>query len=107
MYPRGANGAAQALIDSRTLADLLVQTHDPREALMAYETARLEKTATIVKTNRLHPPDFINTKVDELSGGKPFRHIDDLISQAELKRICDDYAQIAGFSREAVNPSGS
>ena len=106
MYPRGANGAAQALIDSRTLADLLIQTRDPREALTAYEAARLETTATIVRTNRVNPPDVINTKVDALSGGKPFRHIDDLISQEELKRICDDYAQIAGFSREAVNPTG-
>ena len=102
MYPRGANGAAQAIIDSRTLADLLTTASDPREALTAYEKARLEVTANIVRTNRQHPPDFINTKVDELSGGKPFANIDDLISQEELKRIADNYARIAGFSRDAV-----
>ena len=33
MYPRGANGAAQAIIDSRTLADLLSKMSDPLEAL--------------------------------------------------------------------------
>lgn len=107
MYPRGANGAAQAIIDSRTLADLLAQESDPREALTAYEKARLEVTANIVRTNRQHPPDYINIKVDELSGGKPFRNIDDLISQEELKRIAENYAKIAGFSREAVGSGGN
>jgi 2-polyprenyl-6-methoxyphenol hydroxylase-like FAD-dependent oxidoreductase len=102
MYPRGSNGSAQALIDARTLADQLVQHADPLAALKSYEALRLEPTAKIVRTNRATPPDFIIMKADELSGGKPFRHIDDLISQAELKAISDNYAKVAGFSREAV-----
>ena len=81
MYPRGSNGAAQAAIDARTLAELLSQNSNPREALLAYEKARLETTANVVRTNRQHPPDFINIKVDELTGGKPFECIDDVISQ--------------------------
>ena len=71
-------------------------------ALGAYEAARLEATAKIVRTNREHPPDFINIKVDQLTGGKPFRHIDDVISQEELRRISDDYKKVAGFSLGAV-----
>jgi 2-polyprenyl-6-methoxyphenol hydroxylase-like FAD-dependent oxidoreductase len=102
MYPRGANGAAQAIIDSRTLADLLSHTSEPVEALVAYEEARLEVTAHIVRTNRQYPPDYINIKVDELTGGQPFQNIDDVISQAELKQISENYARIAGFSKEAV-----
>ena len=98
MYPRGSNGAAQAIIDARTLAELLRATSDPLAALGAYEAARLETTAKIVRTNREHPPDFINIKVDQLTGGKPFRHIDDVISQEELRRISDEYKKIAGFS---------
>lgn len=101
MYPRGSNGSAQALIDGRTLADLLAALPpgaDPRPALKTYESQRLPVTARIVETNRSVPPDFINIKVDELSGGKPFRHIDDLISQDELRQISDNYKQIAGFS---------
>ncbi len=105
MYPRGSNGSAQALIDARTLADELVQHADPLAALKSYETLRLDTTANIVRTNRSTPPDFIIMKADELSGGKPFRHIDDLISQAELKAISDNYAKVAGFSREAVGPA--
>lgn len=105
MYPRGSNGSAQALIDGRSLADELSRLAvgaDPRAALSAYEALRLPLTARIVQTNRSVPPDFINIKVDELSGGKPFRHIDDLISQEELRRISDNYKQIAGFSLDAV-----
>lgn len=102
MYPRGSNGSAQGLIDARTLADLLERTPDPVFALQAYEKARLEPTARVVQTNRTVPPDFINIKVDELSGGKPFRHIDDLISQEALREISENYKRIAGFSKEAV-----
>ena len=109
MYPRGSNGSAQALIDARTLADQLVSLGasggDPRSALQAYEQLRLEPTARIVHTNRAVPPDFINIKVDELSGGKPFRHIDELISQEELRQISENYKKIAGFSIEALKPA--
>ncbi len=102
MYPRGSNGAAQAIIDARTLAESLRTLRDPMAALAAYEDARLEPTARIVRTNREHPPDYINIKVDQLTGGKPFRHIDDVISQEELRRISDEYKRIAGFSLAAV-----
>jgi len=97
MYPRGSNGAAQALIDARTLADLLVKG-DAVSALDEYEKLRLEPTSKVVRTNREFPPDFINIKVDQLTGGKPFRHIDDVISQDELRRISEEYKKIAGFS---------
>ena len=102
MYLSGSNGSAQALIDACTLADQLAQNADPLAALKSYELFRLEPTATIVRTNRATPPEFIIMQADELSGGQPFRHIDDLISQAELKAISDNYAKIATFSREAV-----
>lgn len=104
MYPRGSNGSAQALIDGRTLADELSQNSDPLAALKSYEALRLAPTAKIVETNRTVPPDFIIMKANELSSGQPFRHIDDLISQDELRKISENYAKIAGFSREALGP---
>lgn len=106
MYPRGSNGSAQALVDARTLADELASTpagDDLAHALHRYETVRLPLTSKVVLTNRSTPPDFINIKVDELTQGRPFRHIDDVISQAELRKISDDYKKIAGFSLEAVH----
>jgi len=98
MYPRGSNGSAQALIDARTLSDQLSQQADPRDALKMYESLRLSTTAQVVETNRNVPPDFIIMKAQELSGGKPFRHIDDLISQDELRQISDNYKNVAGFA---------
>jgi 2-polyprenyl-6-methoxyphenol hydroxylase-like FAD-dependent oxidoreductase len=98
MYPRGSNGSAQGLIDARTLADLLAQSTDPVATLKAYQDLRLPATAKVVETNRTQPPDFIIMKADELSGDKPFNHIDDLISQDELRKISDHYKEIAGFA---------
>jgi 2-polyprenyl-6-methoxyphenol hydroxylase-like FAD-dependent oxidoreductase len=98
MYPRGSNGAAQAAIDARTLADLLAKHDDVRDALRAYEAARLEPTAKVVRTNRDHPPDFINIKVEELVGDKPFENLDDYITQGELRALSENYKTIAGFS---------
>src|SRR5882757_315307 len=72
MYPRGSNGSAQAAVDARALADCLQANPDPRAALLAYEDARRETTAKIVRTNREHPPDFINIRVEELVGDRPF-----------------------------------
>jgi 2-polyprenyl-6-methoxyphenol hydroxylase-like FAD-dependent oxidoreductase len=98
MYPRGSQGAAQAIIDARTLAEIVARGTGPEEALKEYEQARLGPTARIVRANREHPPDFIIMKVEELTGDKPFDHIDAVISQEELRRMSDEYKRIAGFA---------
>ncbi|VCU70835.1 3-hydroxybenzoate 6-hydroxylase [Pigmentiphaga humi] len=100
MYPRGSNGSAQAILDARTLAECLAASPDDADAALAkYESARRPATARVVETNRTVPPDYIIMKVDELSGGKPFDKLDDLISQQELQAISDNYKQIAGFQQ--------
>jgi 5-methylphenazine-1-carboxylate 1-monooxygenase len=98
MYPRGSNGAAQATIDAHTLADCLAAKDDPRDALKAYEDARRDVTARIVRTNREYPPDFINIKVEELVGDRPFDNLDKYITQDELRALSEDYKRVAGFS---------
>jgi 2-polyprenyl-6-methoxyphenol hydroxylase-like FAD-dependent oxidoreductase len=102
MYPRGSNGAAQGAIDARVLAECLHQNADARAALRAYEAARREATAKVVRTNREYPPDFINIKVEELVGDKPFDRLDDYITQDELRALSDNYKRIAGFSLSDV-----
>jgi 2-polyprenyl-6-methoxyphenol hydroxylase-like FAD-dependent oxidoreductase len=98
MYPRGSNGSAQAAIDARVLADCLQQGSDPREALRAYEDERRPATARVVRTNREFPPDFINIKVEELVGDRPFDNLDDYITQDELRALSDNYKKTAGFA---------
>src|SRR5215470_7149115 len=98
MYPRGSNGAAQAAIDARVLADLMKKGPNLRDALKAYETARVAPTAKVVRTNREQPPDFINIKVEELVGDKPFDDLNKYITQDELYALSENYKRIAGFS---------
>ena len=98
MYPRGSNGAAQAVIDARTLADCLKSERNPSQALARYEAMRLNATAKVVQTNREFPPDFINIKVEQLVGDRPFEDLDKYISQQELEALSDQYKRIAGFA---------
>jgi 2-polyprenyl-6-methoxyphenol hydroxylase-like FAD-dependent oxidoreductase len=105
MYPRGSNGSAQALVDAATLANLLGERGDPVAALRHYEALRQPATARVVETNRTVPPDFIIMKADELSGHQPFEGtIDDLVSADELRRISEEYKQVAGFALKPGTP---
>jgi 2-polyprenyl-6-methoxyphenol hydroxylase-like FAD-dependent oxidoreductase len=98
MYPRGSNGSAQAVIDARVLADCLAGEPDPASAFAAYEAARRETTAKVVRANRENPPDLINIKVEELVGDRPFGNLDDYITQEELRALSDNYKRLAGFA---------
>ena len=98
MYPRGSNGSAQGLLDARALADALAAHSVPADALKAYEAERVQKAAKVVRTNRLTPPDFINIKVEELTGDKPFDNLDRFITQDELRTLSDQYKAVAGYA---------
>ena len=103
MYPRGSNGAAQGAIDARVLTQhLRANPGDSPAALRAYEAARAPATAKIVRTNREHPPDFINIKVEELVGDRPFNNLNDYITQDELRSLSENYKRIAGFTLSDV-----
>jgi 2-polyprenyl-6-methoxyphenol hydroxylase-like FAD-dependent oxidoreductase len=102
MYPRGSGGSAQGLIDARVLADKLVEEPDPVAALRAYEMARAGPAAEVVRTNRIAPPDFINIRVEELTGDRPFDRLDDYITQDELRALSDQYKRVAGYSLEQL-----
>jgi 5-methylphenazine-1-carboxylate 1-monooxygenase len=104
MYPRGSNGAGQAILDARALADCLADTADPVAALHTYEVRRLEATAKVVRTNRTTPPDWILGEVHKRTGDKPFATIDAVISRAELVAITDAYKRVAGYDKEKLRP---
>ena len=55
-----------------------------------------------MRTNREHPPDFINIRVEELTGDKPYDDLDKFITQDELKTLSDNYKRVAGFAVEDV-----
>ncbi|MEX0871600.1 MAG: FAD-dependent monooxygenase, partial [Aquisalimonadaceae bacterium] len=105
MYPRGSNGAGQAVLDAKCLAENLRQHDDPVEALKAYEFERLPVTAKVVLTNRSTPPDVIIKEVYDRTGDKPFDRIEDVISQDELRELSEGYKRIAGFDRNSLRSS--
>jgi 2-polyprenyl-6-methoxyphenol hydroxylase-like FAD-dependent oxidoreductase len=105
MYPRGANGAAQAILDCRALADSLRKNSAPLAALAEYECVRLPATSQVVLTNRQNPPDAILREVFLRTGDRPFRAIDDVISREELIGMSERYHRISGSDKETVQRS--
>jgi 2-polyprenyl-6-methoxyphenol hydroxylase-like FAD-dependent oxidoreductase len=102
MYPRGSNGAGQAILDARALTDALVAHRDPLAALLAYETVRLPFTAEVVRMNRKNPPDAILREAFERTGDKPFDRVEDVISREELVALSEGYKRVAGFDRQSL-----
>lgn len=99
MVPRGSNGAGQAILDARALADVLAAIADPVAALAEYERLRLEPTTNVVLTNRANPPDAILREVWRRTGDKPFARIEDVIAAEELRALSEGYKAVAGLRR--------
>jgi 2-polyprenyl-6-methoxyphenol hydroxylase-like FAD-dependent oxidoreductase len=106
MYPRGSNGAGQAILDARSLAGCLARDSDPEEALKQYEAKRLQAANGLVLRNRSDPPDAILREVWKRSGDQPFARIEDVISREELVAISESYKRVAGFERETLAKRG-
>ena len=102
MYPRGSNGAGQAIVDARFLTGQIKQLGATPDALTAYETVRNPATAKVVLTNRSDPPDAILREVWNRSGGRNFERIEDVMPTAELQAILERYKKVAGFDRETL-----
>ena len=102
MYPVGSNGASQAILDARFLADRLADAEHPVQALWTYEQVRLPMTAEIVRMNRRGGPEGV---IDAVEARAPdgFSNIDDVLSFEQRKAIVRGYASTAGFAREQVN----
>jgi 2-polyprenyl-6-methoxyphenol hydroxylase-like FAD-dependent oxidoreductase len=102
MYPVGSNGASQAILDARALADRLAGAEHPAHALWAYEQERLPPTAQIVRMNRSGGPEGV---IDAVEARAPdgFSNIDAVLSYEQRMAIVRGYAATAGFARDQVN----
>jgi len=101
MYPVGSNGASQAILDARCLADRLAGAEHPRQALAAYEAERLPMTAEIVRSNRKGGPEGVIDAVEALAPDG-FDDIEKVLPYAKREAIVRGYAQKAGFAKEQV-----
>ncbi|HET7793035.1 MAG TPA: flavin-dependent oxidoreductase [Rhizobacter sp.] len=98
MYPIGSNGASQAILDARSLADALAEQPGIDAAFDAYEAERLPKTANIVLLNRQNGPEQVMA-IAEQRAPQGFAHIHDVMPREELEGISARYKQVAGFAK--------
>ena len=99
MYPIGANGASQAIIDARVLSDQLEREPGP-EGLSAYESIRRPVTTGVVLQNRKAGPEqVLDIAAARVTG--PDDRIEDLITAAELEEVAASYRKVAGFRKKA------
>jgi 2-polyprenyl-6-methoxyphenol hydroxylase-like FAD-dependent oxidoreductase len=102
MYPTGSNGAGQAILDARALADALLATNNIESALQFYDGVRRPATAEIVRRNRLGGPERVIDIVEQRAPDG-FDDLESVISFGERQNISDEYSAMAGFSKESVN----
>jgi 2-polyprenyl-6-methoxyphenol hydroxylase-like FAD-dependent oxidoreductase len=102
MYPAGANGASQAIIDARVLARELALQPSVELAVSAYDAHRRPATTAVQLANReLGPVRVLNIVEERAPDG--FTNLDDVISPQELNQIASNYKATAGFEVEQLN----
>lgn len=101
MYPVGSNGASQAILDARSLAQHLLATDSVEDALAAYETERRPATTDILLANRRGGPVQV---IDLVEARAPdgFDDINRVASYGERHAIATGYARLAGYARDQV-----
>ena len=102
MYPFGGSGAAQAILDAKSLAAQLARASgDVPGALNAYEQERREKVSAVVMSNRQGGPErVIDFVLSRLSGSAA--SLEDVAPFEERKAIVQGYSKIAGYSADQL-----
>ncbi|MCP5265104.1 MAG: FAD-dependent monooxygenase [Burkholderiaceae bacterium] len=104
MYPHGANGSAQAVLDARRLALELSRRTSIEAALRVYENARRPATAELLAMHRAGGPDSIldlyETRVGDATGP-----LEQVLPFHEREQIARRYRKLAGFDAQTLNYS--
>jgi 2-polyprenyl-6-methoxyphenol hydroxylase-like FAD-dependent oxidoreductase len=107
MYPIGANGASQAILDAEVLAHALAESNgNIEDAMSAYEARRLAPTAQVVLSNRAKGPERVLQLANERIRG-PEDRIAEIITREELDAITQDYQRLSGFDLETLRKRGA
>ncbi|TIC79302.1 FAD-dependent monooxygenase [Nocardioides sp. GY 10127] len=99
MYPRGGNGACQAIVDGGALASALAATDDVDAALKAFESARINVVNGIVMAHRGEGYEVIRRMVEDRTEGKPFSDIEEVLPMEEADAIFSKYHSLVGQPR--------
>jgi 2-polyprenyl-6-methoxyphenol hydroxylase-like FAD-dependent oxidoreductase len=106
MYPIGSNGSSQAILDARVLAREIQDKGETAAALEAYEAERRPATSQLVLLNRGNGPERVMQMVEERAPNG-FEAVTEVLSQAELEEVANNYKRVAGFQVEALNAKPS
>ncbi|WP_062388051.1 FAD-dependent monooxygenase [Demequina iriomotensis] len=98
MYPRGGNGACQAIVDGGALASRLA-TMSVEDALVDFEAARLPQVNGMVMAHRGEGYEVIRRMVAERTGCESFEDIEDVLPLEEADAIFSKYHAMVGQPR--------
>lgn len=106
MYPFGGNGAAQAILDAKSLGHALATCGvDSVAGLARYEGERLQKANAVVMANRQGGPErVIDVVMSRLTGSE--QSVDTVVSVDERRAIVRGYSQVAGYSPDSLKKIG-
>ena len=102
MYPTGSNGASQAIIDGRILAQKMLEHGVTPDALSAYDAQLCGPVSELVLRNRGAGPFGLLNLLQERCGNE-FDDIDAVIPAAERAAFMAKYKSAAGFAMDALN----
>jgi 2-polyprenyl-6-methoxyphenol hydroxylase-like FAD-dependent oxidoreductase len=103
MYPIGANGSSQALLDAEAIAEAIAaQPRDLPEALAAYQGRRLASANAVVLANRERGPERLLQLADERLAVAPVPEGDMILDAATIDAVTAGYRRTAGFERDAL-----
>ena len=109
MYPRGGNGACQAIVDGGVLAAELAGNAKVEDALLAFESKRLSRVNAMVMAHRGEGYEVIRRMVAERTGCERFDNIEEVLPLAEADAIFSKYHAMVGQPRpgfDAGEPTG-
>lgn len=102
MYPRGANGAAQAIVDTAVLVEMLQEYNDIPSALKAYEAMRIPTTSQVIHNNRQAGQKNLFELIEKNCKGQ-CSDVHTCVEESVLKKVRQDYKKQAGSTVEQVN----
>lgn len=101
MYPRGANGASQGIVDAIYLTKMLDENDDAFDALKKYELERNRVTSKIVLNNRVTNQVEILSLVEQSCDGR-CENKHQCVDEQIIKNITANYKQSTNLNFERL-----
>ena len=103
MYPIGANGSSQAVLDGEALAEgVAARPQDLPAALADFQARRLAAVNAVVLANRARGPERLLQLADERLRAGPLADGEPLLTPAQVDEVTAGYRRVAGFERDEL-----